>query len=315
MALKKNTASIGIEYDSVSIRAARVRVVKGGNNPLFKIEKLVEEPGRYDKGEKLVEGMIKVKRQVIFSSNDQVVVSIFGKQLYAAQIPFRMLPKGEMKEALKFEIRKNISFNFRTANLEYQVVEERDKKNVILLVTAVSDMLLNNHLKIMDNAGIKPDIVDVLPCAIANTFWLHKLELEKGTAYVIIHFAPMVCTLVIDGLNVPFYTRTIHFPAKDICEESFKVLDKNKQMQVTNFQKEVRRSLSYYDSTYGIPRFADINLMGAYANSPIIETVLTEKPGLKVNYSHLTEIIDRDNGSGTDKGKFDLAVALALREE
>ncbi|MGD9201629.1 MAG: pilus assembly protein PilM [Chitinispirillia bacterium] len=308
-------SSVGIEYDSVSIRAARVSFNKLGDDYQYAIESVEDEKGDFDKGDKLVESLIKIKQKLSISSKDNIVLSIFGKQVYASQINFRNLPKFEFEKALRFEIRKNISFNFANSVIDYQILNTppTPKKTITLIVTAVSNLLLNNYLKIMNDAGIKPAIIDVLPMVIANVFWTHEFELLPDTAYVTAYFSTKVCTIVIDGENVPFFTRNIYFPAWEIYTKSSIINEKQITELLSDLRTELRRSLMYYENTYNVSNFSTLYLIGEYAQSPEIMNGLAGSIGLKVEYGNLAKKIDRS--FQYENGKFDLAIGLALRND
>ena len=312
---KASISSVGIEYDSASIRAARVTSKKSGDDYNFTIESVKEEKGDFDKGNKLVESLIKIKQKLSISSKDNVTSSIFGKQVYASQINFRNLPKSELEKALRFEIRKNISFNFANSIIDFQIlgISDTPKDTITLMVTAVSNLLLNNYMKIMDHAGIKPSIIDVLPIVIANVFWTHEFNLLPDTAYVTAYFSTSVCTIVIDGENVPFYTRNIYFPALEIYTKSSTINDKRITDLLSDLRTELRRSLMYYEKTYNVSNFSTLYLIGEYAQAPEIINGLTSSIGLKVEYGNLAKKIDPS--FQTEKGKFDLAIGLALRND
>lgn len=312
---KIKTTSIGIEYDSLGIRGAKVAAVKRGKYIHFNIDKVEEIRGEFEKEESLLEGLQRLKKKLSFGSGDRVITCVAGKQLYAVQMPFRMLPDAEMENALKFEIRKNLPFEATGSTLDYQVIKRSEKKDEdsILLVTTVANILLNKHLGALEKVGIKPTAVDVLPVAVSNVFWREKVQKNDGEAFIMIHLSPTVCSVIIDGNEVPFYTRSIYFSSEEIFseEKEQEVAEKERERRMNAFGEELKRSLSFYEKTYSISSFSLCYLMGEYVDIPEVLNFLEDRIRLEMKYSELSSIAETKKGA--QKGKFDVAIGLAMR--
>lgn len=308
--------NIGIDYDNFCIRAAKVSATKKGKYIQHTVEDLKEVKGSFVKDEELVEGLIKIKKEISINHGDNVVSCISGKQIYTTQIPFRKLPDSEMRNALKFEIRKNLTFEAVGSAMDYQILKNPGKKdeNALVLVAAVANTLLDKQLMVLEKAGIKPSAVDVLPLAVSNVLWREEIEKELGIAYVIIHLSPSICTVVIDGIKVQYYTRSIYFSAEDMFGEKKKdVVVRERERRLNAFGEELKRSLTFYEKTYDIPKFSKTIISGEYVDSSEVLDFFKEKINLDIKYSELSEVYNENMGS--PKGKFDIALALGMRED
>lgn len=315
MAQKLKTL-IGIEYDTHGIRAAKVSASKRGKYIQHSIDKLEEVRGTFKDDNSLAEGLRNIKSKLSIGYNDTVITCISGKQVYVGQIPFRLVPESEMLSALKFEIRKNLTFEVGAATVDYQVLEESGGKEdeATVLVVAVANLLLDKHLRTLQKAGIKPSVVDVLPLSISNVFWRENIEKEFGTANAMVHLSPTVCTVVFDGSDTKFYTRSIYFSAEEIFgakEEG--IAESERARRIKSFGDEIKRSLSFYEKTYRLPKFSSCYLMGEYVASDKLTAFLKEEIDLDIKFSEFAHAYNENIGA--DKGKFDIAVSLGMRNE
>jgi len=156
--------------------------------------------------------------------------------------------------------------------------------------------------------------VDVLPLAISNVLWRESIEKEFGTAFAMIHIAPEVCTIVFDGSEISFYTRSIYFSADEILgEENREIAEAERERRLKSFGDEIKRSLSFYEKTYKVAKFSECYLLGEYVTSQKLIDFLKEEVGLEIKYSEFAQVYHENIGA--DKGKFDVAVALGMRTE
>jgi Tfp pilus assembly PilM family ATPase len=313
---KTLVTSIGIEHDTISIRAVKLNIVTGGSKPKVVVAGLSELRGDFSNDENLAGGMKKIKEKIAVSPTDLVATSIAGKQVYVTQIPFRKLPDDEMKNALRLEIKKSLSFEVAGASIDFQAVEGTKKgEESQFIVTAVPSVMVSRHLNMMERLGIRPNVVDVFPLSIANAFHLSQPSLALGLAYVVVHIGPIVTNVVICGdSSVPFFHRSIYF----LCEELFGENDQATQLsgsdldrKLNDLTEEIARSIGFYEKTYGITSVAGVFLMGDYLENPSFITSISGKTGVA------TEVVDvfaqLKQASNAPKGKFEVAVGLAMR--
>ena len=134
---KKTSAIIGIEYDHLGIRAARLGCKKVGPDTAFLLEGLEEKRGEFVKEDELVKALREL-RESFYDSGCTVSTCVSGKQVFAAEVPFRSLPDAEMRTALKFELRKNVPFELGGSTLEYQVMGKVEKDDRVRALVAAS---------------------------------------------------------------------------------------------------------------------------------------------------------------------------------
>lgn len=300
---------VGIEYDHLAIRAARISSDgKGG----VAIDKLEECKGDYAEDEGLGDGLKQIKEKLGVGPRDSLVTCISGKQVFASQLPFRSLSREEMEPALRLELRKSLHFEVAGAALDYQVLNvgetvDGNSDQVQVLVALAGGGLLPRQLKVLSRAGLKPSAVDVLPVAIANTIWAW-VEKPREQPQVAVHVGPSVSTIVIDGLRSPFFNRSVYFSAEEIFAKDPAAALADRRL--ASLGDEVARSLAFYEKSGFGSGFSEILLLGDYLEGTPLADHLRRHTGIPVRRMDIAKKI---GGHPVDPGRFDLALALALR--
>jgi len=213
--------SIGIEFDAICIRAAKINLLRSGAKTKVQVMGLSELYGDFSNDDNITGGMKKIREKISVSSSDRLVTCLAGKQVFVAQIPFKKMADEEMKSALRIEVKKSLPFEVAGASIDYQILEGTKKDDLYqVVVTAVPGVMLTRHVNLMERLGMKPWVVDVLPLAIANAFHLSQDSFAMGLAYLVLHVGPSVTNLIICGdETVPFFHRQIYFLADEIFGE------------------------------------------------------------------------------------------------
>ena len=311
--MPKGGTAVGIECDSRSLRAAKLTSGKSGGKPaVLAVEEIT---GRFSKDEEIAEGLTSLRRKMGISSSDAVITCVGGKQAYTAQLSFKKMPDEEMKTALKFEIRKNLSFDTAGAAIDFQFLAEPARKNdpVPVVVTAVSQQQVQRHLLLFEKANIVPTVLEVLPLTIANAFLSDRANLEKSElGRTILHIGPEYSTLVVEGTGIPFYTRTIYFAAGELFgrEQPPDMSPEEFVHRITVFSEEINRSLVYYESAFKTMTSSELTVLGPFDQPELLEKI-TGDTGLKLSRLELAKQFEVPEP--VPAGKFETAIALALR--
>ncbi|MBN1306859.1 MAG: pilus assembly protein PilM [Chitinispirillaceae bacterium] len=315
--MPKGAAAVGIELDSRSIRGAKIgpgKTVKAGGSLIAALEEL---SGPFAGDEAIVDGLRRLRQKMAISFADTVVTCVGGKQTYAAQLSFRKLPDEELKTALKFEIRKNLSFDTAGSVVEYQFLSAPKKNEPApVIVTSVVNALLQRQLRLFEKAGLPPTIIDVFPLTVANAFRTGRAGAESPErGAVILHIGPDFSTVVIegDGSDIPFYNRTIYFSAAEIFDGGAGeplASPREIELRINAFTAEISRSLAYYQSAYRAATDSSLTVLGGYALPELLEKV-GHDTGLAV--TRLDLVNEFDARQTAPPGRFDVAVTLGMR--
>lgn len=305
----------GLDFDQLSIRAAKLGVFRHGKKIRYAVQDLQESAGDFAKDEALVAGLKALAGKIGIRPHDRIMTGVSGKQVFVTQLLFKALPDAEMKTALRFEIRKSLPFESAGSALDYQILDRPDpekKGRSTVMVTVVARAVLDRQISLLDKAGLKPWIVDVLPVAVANAYWASRSADDIDTTAVIVHFMPDVCNLVIDGRSAPYYSRSIYFSAEELFgAKGHDLPERERLKRLDAFQDELRRSMAYYEKTYGVSNFGPLYLIGSYAGNEELLSLIATKTGLVPETVFLPERSGYE--TGVEPGRYDVALSLALR--
>jgi Tfp pilus assembly PilM family ATPase len=303
--------TIGIEHDHLAIRCARLATDGRGG---FTVDRLEEVKGNFSEDMSLLEGYRSLRNTLGINTRDAVVICLAGKQVFASQLEFRKLGQEEMEQALRLELRKTVHFEVATSTLDFQILDNDRSgtgSGVQVLVALAANSLLTRELGLLERAGIKALAVDVLPVAVANSLWSSQGAREADLPLVGLHIGPQISTIVIDSEYFPFFNRNIYFTAEDVFSPNANPADREKRLQF--LAEEVSRSLVFYEKSYNASGFQEILLLGESLEGNAISDHLKRTAGLSARTLDLPKIL-----GSTDKstpGRFDLAIALAMRGE
>ena len=158
-------SSIGLDIGSHSIQLVELRhTLKGVFLTNFAVKELPPEQDAGVIAEKL--------KELLHEENikaRKVTIGVSGPQVAIRRISLPAMPKKELKEAVRWEARKFISFPPEKAIVDFQplgeTIEEGARK-LDLMVAAVEREFIENQLAIIKEAGLKPVNVGTIPHAL-----------------------------------------------------------------------------------------------------------------------------------------------------
>ncbi|MDY6863944.1 MAG: type IV pilus assembly protein PilM [Thermodesulfobacteriota bacterium] len=171
--LKGNTISIGLDIGSHSVKLVEV---KKTSKEIFFTNCAVKDLPLESKGEKSSVSLIAGTVKELFKENNirpgKATLVVSGPQTAVRYISVPLMPKHELKEAVKWQAKKHIPFPIDTAVVDFQlageIIEEGTKKFGII-VAAAERNLIENQLTVMKEAGLKPLGISTIPHALRQS--------------------------------------------------------------------------------------------------------------------------------------------------
>ena len=118
----------------------------------------------------------------------KVRLTVSGSGVNIRQITIASMPKAELKEALRWEIKGHLPFPIETARIDFQVLGQSvvdGVKKVDLIVVACPNHLIDRTLSIAREAGLDPAHLDVVPFALWNALLVwDRLKQEETIALI-----------------------------------------------------------------------------------------------------------------------------------
>jgi len=110
----------------------------------------------------------------------KVFVSLSGPHLYVKRISVVSMPKEELKEAIRWIIKDQISINSERVLIEYYILEEKkdDKgtNQLDILVAVAEKKLIFDSIAAITESGLMPLGINLSPFALESFFVNHKID-------------------------------------------------------------------------------------------------------------------------------------------
>ena len=162
---------IGLDIGSHSIKLVGLKMTSKG--PFLTCLGMKEiPPGRDKEDVNIVAETLKSLLSEVGLKTKKVNLTISGSGVHIKQISIPSLPKAELKEAARWEIKDSLPYPVETAQIDFHILNEYVEDNVKkldLMVVACPKLLAERTLSIAEEAGLQPAHLDVGPLAIWNT--------------------------------------------------------------------------------------------------------------------------------------------------
>jgi type IV pilus assembly protein PilM len=163
--------TIGLDIGSHSIKLVGLKMTSKG--PFLTLVGMKEIPPGGDKEDvNTVAETLKSLLSEVGLKTKKVNLVVSGSGVHIKRISIPSLPKAELKEAVRWEIKDHLPYPVETAQIDFHILNEYVEDNVKkldLMVVACPKPLVERTLSIAEEAGLQPAHLDVGPLAIWNT--------------------------------------------------------------------------------------------------------------------------------------------------
>lgn len=256
--------AIGLDIGSFSVKAVALSFKE--KVPLFE-EFAVESIGQDTTYEKIVE-TIKFVCSRLKNSSKKVNIGIKPLDTIIRHITFPRMSDAELRGALSFEISKYIPYNVNEIIYDSCILSQLPNNKMNVLLVAVKKDTVDNFIKMVQQAGLEPALLDVDALAVANAFTL----LDSKDTAALINIGAKSSTLNIFKDNILSFTRDIEIAGNQFTNtikdqlqlnlkdaEDIKCNPKNRLEElrrlivplVNDLAVEVRSSFDYFEDQGG----------------------------------------------------------------
>ena len=275
-----------------------------------------------------------------------LATGISGASASVMQITTMDMPTEELVSAMTFEARKHIPMDGTDAVIDYQILGSNDKEvdKIDVGLVACTKGVLNAHIDLLKECGLKPGVIDVDPIAVTNTFTFLKDIPEDGLA-VLLDIGALSSSLIVWGSGQQYFTRDLpiggHHFVREVVErkeinytEAQDLLykegvstvlksdsaDKQSGLSVAersvfdNLIEDIRRSLRFYAKQTGQSFFLKILLTGGAAETPGLTKLINSKLDIDCDILNPFDGVEgADSLSVDNPSQYVLAMGLSLR--
>ena len=179
--------TIGLDIGSHSIKLVGLKMTSKG--PFLTCMGAKEIPPGGDREDvKIISETLKTLLREVGLKTKKVRLTVSGSGVHIKRISIPALPKSELKEAVRWEIKNYLPSPVETAEIDFHILNEYSEDNVKkfdLMTVACPKHLVDRTLSIAQAAGLQPTHLDVAPFALWNAL-LTWASIRKGETVALI---------------------------------------------------------------------------------------------------------------------------------
>lgn len=327
----KEKFSVGLDIGAQSIKCVKLKINEAVELVNFDLEEGQPDPA---------DALKKIKHA---QDADLVNISFCGSSTVIRYVNFLRMNKTELRQALKFEAQKHIPFSLNEVHLDAEILKNDLPENkMLVLIAAIKKELVQQRLKTLESAALRPNIVDIDSIALVNAFNFNypKIDVPENKSICLLNIGASTSNVSILDNRIPRLSRDIHsaganFTKKlmDIFDLDFKAAEELKinpdperadkvkagvESVLTNLAAEIRTSFDYYESQNS-SSVVKIFLSGGGSKINGLSQMLAVCLGIPVEPWDAFKQIKIPDKIDTQKlndfsGQFNVAAGLALRQ-
>ena len=266
-------------------------------------------------------------------SGKETVIAICGRELIIKKIQIPEVPPREVHDVVQLEAEHHIPFAIDEVFLDYHVMGRREGVLDLILVAVKKSKVLE-YAAVVEQAGLRPSIVDVDSFALGNQFELNYPDDRHEAVALIDIGASFMKTNVVRGgstifaRDIPFggknYTQAIAQQLKVPFEQAeaaklgrdvgvrWEAVVPALEAVSRELSLEVQRTFDYFASTAESERIGRIVLAGGCSLLPGLNDYLSSNWGIPVELARPFERIEVDPQYTEDVNAAGPALAVAV---
>jgi type IV pilus assembly protein PilM len=275
----------------------------------------------------------------------RVVTAVSGRSVIVRYVPMMNVPDEDLRRAVAYEADKYIPFDVDEVVLDCQKVDDGTAPSpggqVKVLLVAVKRSVIDEHVAMVQKAGLTPVVVDCDYFALGNAFETRALRLgqEDASVRALLDIGAAKTSINILKGHTSHFTRDFYVAGNDVTEtlakrfgESPEDVERMKEdpgqaqesmkeafsSVLEDIGSEVRLSFDYYENQFD-QQVQEVCLSGGSVLFPDADKMLSEVLGLEAKLWDPLEALDTSDLSeqvgqlGKNSARLVVAVGLASR--
>jgi len=226
----RSSVPIGLDIGTGHFRAAQI--IPGSTvNTLANYAKIKVPVGSVVEGEiidvdTVAQSLAQLWKKSGLSSKD-VTIGIASQKVIVRLIELPAMDKSELKNAIQYQAQDYIPIPVDEAIIDAQIVNhflgENDEKMIEVLLVAAQKDLINNTIRAVEKAGLRPQVVDLSAFAVVrsllddvNTFLPEEESVAVGAATALINIGSGLTNIVVVEEGMPRFARVTPMAGDDL---------------------------------------------------------------------------------------------------
>lgn len=216
----------GLDIGTGSIKIVQMRKGPSG----LEVVKALSRDIPYNKDEEKYPDKDAIKdtiRNLLKDNNVKPSHVVSSIPRYLAAVKYVTLPsnnKKEIKEMLEYEAEKQIPFPIDKAEWDFQILDGESRDESSILLVAVKKNIIEEHLSLLKECGLKPDVIDINSFAIFNSI-NNTNQLKEKSVIALIDIGSRMLEINIIKEGVLRFTRSASVSCDDLTQMMQKELN------------------------------------------------------------------------------------------
>jgi type IV pilus assembly protein PilM len=251
----------------------------------------------------------------------QLVTAVQGPSISIKHVTFPKMPGPSLAESIGWEAKKHVPFGAADFVLDFQTLPRDDSdgaEEMHVLLAAVEQRYIDNHVGLVCQAGAEPDTVDLGPLSLMNE--IHEEGLLDGVAVAVVDIGCCTMSFAAYRDGGLLLVRSVRMPtgagATSGSAQGEADSEETRSQWESFVLKEAQRSLAFYNSETGRRGIDKIYLSGGRALAPGIADRFTKSLNVPTSVLNPLETVASDVNLDEFKPqgpRFALALSLARR--
>ncbi len=249
-----------------------------------------------------------------------VCASLSGTSLIIKRMQVQAAKIKELQDQVFWEAEQYLPFDVSDVVMDFQTLSRSKDNQTDILLVAVKRSVLDSYMTCIEDAGLKPTIMDADFFALQNVFEAnYPLQASESAAIVDIGSAAMKITVVNQG--IPVFTKDSTLGGRNLTAEIQKHLGLSfadaetlkagggggstpqevveiMHLMGENYGMEIKRALDFYNASSVAPPVSCVLLAGGGSKVPNLSQEIESKIGLP------TQMINPFNAISYDPAVF-----------
>lgn len=227
------TRVVGLDLGSYGVRAVELSL-GNGQPTLERFAQVTLPPGAIRDGEVVDAGAVSAAIRRLWSEggfkSKRVVVGVANQRVIVRLAEMPTMTESDLQASLQYEAQELIPIPVDDAILDFQILDDvitkdGDPRMRVLLAAAQRDMV-RSHLAAVEGAGLRADVVDVVPFAMVRALASASNPFEfDGGAEAVVCIGGGVTNVVVHEQGVPRFVRVLLVGGDDVTEAIARELD------------------------------------------------------------------------------------------
>ena len=152
-------------------------------------------------------------------ANRNVNISVSGDNVVARHLSLPKMSEAELKKALTFQLEDHIPFKTDEVYTDYHMMgdEPNSKNRMRVFLVASKKELVEERIKLIRDAGLKPQVITTDALALKNAFY-HNYPEKNETNIAILNIGDKISNLIIARGKIPYFVRDTRFGGEMITD-------------------------------------------------------------------------------------------------